>query len=616
MFFLGILGVLQILALPGLITTRILKLRLRWVAQLMAVICTSLVVNYCLVFFLTTIHIYYQWLGLSLVLVEVIALVFLYRNDLKKPIEILFERIINSAKELFQEMIAFFTDKTEQSKLFLIIKVFYISFCLLLAYIALNWIIKLFLWNLGSVFNSYDTIAIWNRWSISWANNMLPSGTWRYPQLIPTSWSMIYLLMGDTSIQFFNKAIMPLFSLFILLMTSDLGFLKKNPGFFIGTGITYLAIKRFLGPFVIEGLADIPCAFFAYAAVYFLIVYKNEHSFQAHWGHLPYLIAACAAGAAVTKQVGIIFLALFSILFIQFLIFPNIKKNKKKTLKQLLVLTVIILIIVAPWYVYKQIMIWQGNEYSEVQMIIGATQNAFQSSSISTRFVDSFSMLGKYFYLLLMLIPLSFFINPLLRAINLFLVLPLFISWIAFASYDFRNLAVAIPLLGMNAGISIHFVMRKIFRFIKIIPTNKIKNYYILGIFFIFIALIGYFYYTDEYLEFNQIEQTMNTFAPSINQKLIASLENKEKDFYILTNYPLDHLPGMEGKKIPFVFNNYEDYQFTMNATKIDYLLVPNYADQDILKEINSKIENGEFILIFEDNSWIPYRFIQINQME
>jgi len=115
---------------------------------------------------------------------------------------------------------------------------------------------SLIIWNTGSVFESYDTIISWNKWAIDWANNSLPTSTWRYPQLLPANWSIIYVLMGTTTVQFFVKAMMPFFTLFILLMIIDLGFAKSNPGFFIGSAITYFVIKKFLGPFVIEGLAD------------------------------------------------------------------------------------------------------------------------------------------------------------------------------------------------------------------------------------------------------------------------------------------------------------------------------------------------------------------------
>lgn len=55
----------------------------------------------------------------------------------------------------------------------------------------------------GGVFTNWDAVVSWNQWAISWALNEFPHGTYNYPQLLPISESISYVLMDSTGIQFF-----------------------------------------------------------------------------------------------------------------------------------------------------------------------------------------------------------------------------------------------------------------------------------------------------------------------------------------------------------------------------------------------------------------------------
>jgi hypothetical protein len=613
MYILGILGILQVFFMPGIVLLRTINHQTRPVAYTMGVIVASLVFNYCLVFLATALHVYSRVLLSLIIACEFGLIIWQYRKVLNKPIDHWLVKIRKSSAAALNKWSGFFQSNPETSSLNIFIKFFYICLCLMLAYVSLNWILKLLIWNLGSVFNSYDTIVIWNRWAINWANNSLPGSTWRYPQLLPTNWSIIYVLMGDTSIQFFAKAIMPLFTFFILLMTVDLGFAKKNAGFFIGAAITYLAIKKFLGPFVIEGLADLPSAFLAFSAIYFLFISQIDKQSTENKIEYAVLIVLGAAGCAVTKQAGLLFLSLFSIIYFLFFVKPLFKENSKKANKLILTTVLLILIIVVPWYLYKQVLIWQGLERSEIQMIVGATKHAFNYLSTKDQLLEIVKLLGKYFYLLILLIPLSFFVEPMITTLNLFLIFPFFIIWGIFASYSFRNLAIALPIFGISSGISLNHVFNYAFKIFKKVSIGKLKIKYYLIILIILITITGFFIFPDDLLQTKQLEQVMNTFSPSINQKLVSALEGEKNNFLIITNYPIDNLPGMAGKKIGFLFNDFDSYQLTLESAKVDtiYLLVPNYSDQRIMDDIYKKLETGEYTLIFEDESWIPYLFIK-----
>ena len=613
MYILGILGILQVFFMPGIVLLRRINHPTRPVAYTMGVISTSLVFNYCLVFLATALHMYSRVLLSLVIACEFGLIIWQYRKALNIPIDHWLEKIRKAGAAALNKWAGFFQSTSETSSLYFFIKILYVCLCLILAYLSLNWILKLFIWNLGSVFNSYDTVAIWNRWAIDWANNLLPKSTWRYPQLLPTNWSIIYVLMGDTSIQFFAKAIMPLFTFFILLMIVDLGFAKKNTGFFIGAAITYLALKKFLGPFVIEGLADLPTAFLAFSAIYFLFISQVDKQSTENKIRYAILIVLGAAGSAVTKQAGLLFLLFFSIVYFIFFVKPLFKENPKRTNQIILITVLLVLIIVIPWYLYKQVLIWQGLEKSEIQMIVGATGHAFNYISTKDQLLEITKLLGKYFYLLILLIPLSFFVEPMIRAFILFLVFPLFMGWGIFASYDFRNLAIALPVFGICSGISLNHVFNYGFNILKKVSIGKLKIKYYLLILSVLITITGFYFFPYDLLQRKQLEQAMNTFSPSTNEKLVSALKGEKNDYLIMTNYPMENLPDMAGKKIGVLFNDFDAYQLTLQSAKVDtlYLLVPNNSDQRIMDDIYEKLETGEYTLIFEDESLITYLFIK-----
>jgi hypothetical protein len=614
MFFLGIIGILQVLFIPGLIVLPMIKLRIRPMAYFIGVVSCSLVINYCLVFLLTVFHLYLRFSLFIVIAFEIVLIIWQNRKVLDKPIEYWIEKIRRSILVSFKKWAVYFQNINGSSSLIIIIKIIYIIACLILAYISLNWIWKLFTWNIGSVFNSYDTIASWNKWALDWANNSLPGRTLYYPQLLPVNWSIIYLLLGDSSIQLFAQAIMPLFTLFILLILVDLGFAKKNAGFFIGSFITYLMLKKFLGPFVVEGLADIPSAFFALGAIYFLLLSQAEGSSFVYKKEYSIFIAICSAGCAVTKQTGLLFIFLFSIVYFLFFIKPLFVKNSAKIIKILFPAFLIIIIIVVPWYLYKQVMIWNGFEPFEIQGIVGTTAITYDALRISNLITEISKLLGKYLFLFILLIPSSFFLEPIIGAINFFVIIPFFISWGIFASYDFRNLSIALPIFGLCSGLSLNLLIEYCFNIFKKISFEKMHLKYILILVIILIIIGGTFFLPDDFLRKKQIDQVMNTFSPSINQKLITYLGKEKNDFTIMTPYPLDNLPGMKGKKIGVLFDSFADYQLSVervSKTVELYFLIPKYSDQQIMEDINNKLETGDYVLIFEDDSWNKYLFIK-----
>ena len=611
MFFLGALGIVQVLFLPGLIFTSIIDFPKRFLERLFISIAASMVINYCLVLLLTVCHIYVRPVVIVLLLAEAGMLIWLNRRALNTPIEASFLLIKKAFNDFVERWRNYFNNASEGSAFEAVLKFLYILICLLLAGVALKWILKLFSWNLGFVFNSYDTVAVWNHWALSWAENRLPSSTYRYPQLLPANWSLMYLIMGNSDLQFFAKSYMPLFTFFILVMMVDLGFRKKNAGYFLGAVVAYLALKKFLSIFLIEGLADMPTAFFAFTALYFLILHHDDPRDDAYIKNAAMGVLA-GAGAGGTKQVGLVFFALYCVLCLIFIVRPLFHDDRKRTIRLIWVVLAIVMIVVIPWYTYKQVSIWLGVDESEVGMVMGATNYTFRSDDIPLRFREISQTMGKYFYIFMLVIPFAFVIDPLTRAISLLIALPLFVFWGVFASYDFRNLAVAITVFSMCVGLNMQWLVDKGYSLIRKIRFEKIRWGIVLSALLILLLLVGRFIYTDDLLMEKQTEKVVKTFSESINRKLLDALADETGDYQILTNYPLDYLPGLDGHKHSSVFTDYQSYLEDINNRNIDFLLVPNYADQQILDDIQQRIDAGEFQLIFSDDTWIPYQFVRI----
>ena len=611
MFFLGALGIVQVLFLPGLIFTSIIDFPKRVLERLFISIAASMVINYCLVLLLTVCHIYVRPVVIVLLLAEAGTLIWLNRRALNTPIEASFLLIKKAFNDFVERWRNYFNNASEGSAFEAVLKFLYILICLLLAGVALKWILKLFSWNLGSVFNSYDTVAVWNHWALSWAENRLPSSTYRYPQLLPANWSLMYLIMGNSDLQFFAKSYMPLFTFFILVMMVDLGFRKKNAGYFLGAVVAYLALKKFLSIFLIEGLADMPTAFFAFTALYFLILHHDDPRDDAYIKNAAMGVLA-GAGAGGTKQVGLVFFALYCVLCLLFIVRPLFHDDRKRTIRLIWVVLAIVMIVVIPWYTYKQVSIWLGVDESEVGMVMGATNYTFRSDDIPLRFREISQTMGKYFYIFMLVIPFAFVIDSLTRAISLLIALPLFVFWGVFASYDFRNLAVAITVFSMCVGLNMQWLVDKSYSLIRKIRFEKIRWGIVLSALLILLLLVGHFIYTDDLLMEKQTEKVVKTFSESINRKLLDALADETGDYQILTNYPLDYLPGLDGHKHSSVFTDYQSYLEDINNRNIDFLLVPNYADQQILDDIQQRIDAGEFQLIFSDDTWIPYQFVRI----
>jgi hypothetical protein len=506
-----------------------------------------------------------------------------------------------------------FPDVGDQENKFLIaLKNFLLLISFVIALIALEWMFRFFRYNLGEVFNTWDAVVSWNRWAVDWASNQFPVRTEDYPQLIPTNWAMIYQILGTSQIQFFSKAIMPLFPLLILLLLFGMGFETRNPAFFLSIEVARLIIKKFSGDFISAGYVDFALSFMVFLAFTMLYLsYKAKPLNE----KMNYVILSLifVSGSVVTKQPG--FFGLFCILFISIFL---IQRGELRTIlsiykKQILILALIIFIIVVPGYGYKGIQIILGIENTHLLGALEHTNQVHNNQSLFANLIPGLKSLGNYLYLVLFIIPSLFVIEKFWRVIAIFVVLPYVALWASYASYDPRNLTMMYPFIALLFCLGLFGFIFLVLSFFQKIKLEKISLFLVL--FFLGLVIISLnFIFSKDTLESRQIEKQKMIFSTELNTNLYDYFSNNEMNGKILTNYPVNYLPGFENSQVSFRFDDLNYLQTRLFVEDIGYLLYPTNISDEEQRFINDLESQNLINQVFETDSWIPYKFAVITK--
>ncbi|HKJ27462.1 MAG TPA: hypothetical protein VJ965_07475, partial [Anaerolineales bacterium] len=268
MFVFGILAVLQITFIPGMILLKLLKIRWRWLQGLLLAFGLSMVANYVLVLTLVTLRLYLRGVVVAVFALELLALVYFYRDTLTRRLAQTAADWLAQGQEFFRSLAAGLAAGEEDHPLsrFLVrlVSVVLVVYALSMVW----WGVKVFINGLGMVIDHWDAVTSWNTWTRAWAANSVPTTFGQYPQLIPSNLSLPYVFMGSDRLQFFNTAVMSLFTGAILLLLFDLAVQHKRVGYFAAIIAAQFIIKNFAGIFMNTVYVDIPLGFFAFVAVY------------------------------------------------------------------------------------------------------------------------------------------------------------------------------------------------------------------------------------------------------------------------------------------------------------------------------------------------------------
>jgi hypothetical protein len=602
MFFLGILSIFQIAALPGILILKLISVKGSLIQRVVYTFALSLIANYCLAFILAAVGLYNRWSMFLICTLEITAVLWLYRDDIKKPIAPILRNanvsLKNTVYSIFPHKDAQMIGQEEN-----LLNTLLVLGSLGLAISSILWVFKIFIYNLGTVFNAWDTIVSWNSWATQWASGSIPLNSRLYPQLIPANWSMTYLFIGETTVQFFAKGIMPLFPLLILLAIFDLG-LKRNPiGYFTGVTITRLLIKKFLAEEMTSGYVDLAVAFFAFLVVYVLINILDDMEHKQK--HLL-LGAIFAAGAAVTKQAGAYILIIFPIL-----VYIRVHPLDMKTWKKYLRVFFLISLIPAIWYILKGIIILSGRDFPELRELVELSSATYGNSGILHQLIAAFTHFDWYLLFFVVILACFFRLSPINRTLTLLLIIPYPMIWAWFAGYDTRNLSIFIPVFGLVSGEALQEIYFAVSHKLRQSFLVNAKVYVLPILLILLLAVSGYLF-PEERLRNEQIELQKMVFSPSKNQQIYDLIAHEGSDTKILTNYPVSYLPGLENNQIFFAFQDYAKFLSLETDPDVEFIFLSNSANEEIKKHIDRKIEEGNFKLLFIDKEWVTYRMIQI----
>lgn len=441
MLLLGMIALIQTIFLPGRLILYFADIKTQSVIQkYIYIFALSLFANYSLVTILVLLKIYVSAVMFSIIFVEILIIVFLIA---KKRIIITDTPNLNS---LYKSVKVLLSQNT------LLIKTIIISSLTIIIFYF-----SLLIANIGTIFYFTDTVnnIHWNTWALDFANNILPQHSSHFPQLIPSNWSISYLLIGKSNIHFFPKSIMPLFFLGNVLMFWDLAITKRNYVFLIA-----LIVYGLFGPiiynlvFIADGNGDLPVSFFAFLSFYAYLK-RSENKYDLREYILVFLFASTAAG---TKLAGFYIFIFISAICLYYLI-NNYKKLKTSDYTFLVTSIIIILSANLFWYYLKpNVMVsslhqpeWLAKNYSDV--LSNALHLIYYNLGLP---VVAFFVITIAFSLL----------DKRARWISIIMVLPPIVLWMFKYSSDFRNLSFVVPFLAYVSS----------FGLIKIIEIAKNKK--------------------------------------------------------------------------------------------------------------------------------------------
>lgn len=617
MFLLGICSIFQIIFLPGFLVVKPLNIQGK-IRILIFSFALSLIINYLMIFLLVTLGLYTRPIVLIIFAFEMLVLLIMIYPLLNQPII-----TVNMNSTVFRDYLKKTINNIKHNPYSLIPFLLRVTIITLAAFTILWYAMQLFL-NVGQVFSSWDTVVSFNPMAVSWSESKLPiESWWRYGQLVTSNWSLTYIFTSS-KVEFFAKSIMPLFSLYILLLMLDLALRQKSLGYYLGIVTTGILLKIFLGDYISTGYADIPVSFFIFLATYCLIV-SYHASDLAIKKKVLLLGFAFSFGAMSIKLIGQLIAFIYPLL--AFLIFlKDIKSMKPSDKFKIIVPIFVALVIIAIFFVAHPHYI-----YSEIAFLKNRIHQ-FRSAKEALQVIST--KIAPIYIFLFIAMPLFFsFFDRRYRLIIVTLTCPLTCAWIFYNRpddiYDFRYLGPAIPLIALSVGKGIEdmaslaqkvwqkFTKTHVINMQAAIENNgtvlynnteqqkplfRIKLFEIL-IFLAFFLVVPALRYDRSSLVDRQFSLQQRIGYGNINTMLYDYKKQNNISGMIATNYQyLGYLPGLEKFYKFNVFKVYKEYDNDRKDPNVHYILICNFpnwgVDQKIIDDIINRRKTGEYQVI------------------
>lgn len=458
-YFLGLVGVLQIMLIPGLLLYRLLndvQHKNFWM-NLPLILSLSFIFNYFMVVGLTTFHYYIPHVLRSIVGAELVLLILSYPRFWNLP--------MTTARYNFQ----LFGRKNKQSNQYTKIY-FAVFFLVLLLFIGL-WINS---W--GQVFGIRDPAVSYNPWAIEWSNNQFPTYTWHYPQLLTTNWSIAYVMMGTLPLhvvlEMFPASLNLVFPILFVIIFLDLFRKEHNRGYLL-SGILLSLFMASAWTYISHGHMDWVCAFLnllSLKLIYELSVHPQK---KIPWRSYIQIILVISA-AALSKPAGITTLVLAPLLFATLVRFDTVKRPEILLLYSYVLLALLVL----PWYIYAEYHeTLSSNHGADLLFLIWGifrltSWPSYISQALAVGWIPLVFLLATFFFSKSL---------PRFWRFVFYFYSPYFFIWAFLYSYDSRNLDILLPILTTCVGliishhdIDISFTNYLTTKFHKVSQLNKL----------------------------------------------------------------------------------------------------------------------------------------------
>ncbi len=610
----AIVSFFQLTFIPGFIFLKFFRLRnTGFLGTIIYSFGLSLLINYLLVYHLALAGIYVPAAVYAILAIELILAVIL----------VLKKRLILSGRlylDLSSEMRSFPQNIMPVLSILAILGSFYFFFA-----------------DYMGVFTHWDAVFSWNRWAIDWYLNDIPQLTYLYPQLIPANWSLSYMMMQDSSLQFTARSIMPLFAILVPVIFFDLYLQKKKMAFPVSIIFFSILVLLYSIPYIDSGYVDFASAFLSAAAFHAMLATDKEKP-ESRQVLVAFMLASAAAAA---KQAGFIILV-FAIIWFIWLMAVNRQALERKVILKNALAVLLVMLISLYWYIIKAADIARGRDFSTLRFLL---VDIHHDAGIWERFLSGLELLRANPVFLLVLAALSFMalFDRRSRWFTLGITIPSFLLWAFFFSYDDRNIIMTFPFLAWSGASGTIFLLEKIgaekllARFsskypglFKRRPDIRIKlwprHVSLLLAFSIILALIFLAGAYGETLKEDQVRKQKNIGDSTINEMLYEYMEHNGIEGRIITDYYwVTALPGFEDADGKIFLEN-DRFVILSNSDSYD-LIDPNtladedtfgflisdmyFRDESFRDSFQPKIASGKYSLIFSING---YHFLRIDR--
>lgn len=585
---LGFCALIQIAFLPGYLLVRALRWSDGALQTLLLSFALSLLINFYLVALLVALHIYITPVVLAIFFLEVTAALAWPRADAQ----------ISAAWKADIARITRFGEELWQGSWF--IRVVKLAIIILAAQALLEagrevtgrW---------GAIFSVWDEVTSWNKWAMNWSANHWPDRTMCYPQLFPANLSLTYLFLETDRLWMFAKGLMPVFPVALLLLLVDLALRTRRFGFVLAIVFTSCLTKTIIHDARVLGYADGPLTFLIamglYACILEYLAASPKYDGQSRDKYLAPILAAAAALTKITGWFACVALALLAW-----------RWRGRRTLgtstpcRWLARWLAIAILLPLPWYIFSQVCLIKPIDYkinsTEVLTFSHRGRNATERMAFG---LDMLVRNGGLSGVLVLGLSLTALASRTWRWPAL-LGGAWYLIWSLGMSYDTRNLAPAIPFLGIAAGMGVADTLRERTRGRILLTLAAI--------------LFGLAAANKADALFAQQAAKQETIGDAdVDRTLLQYLDQHGLDGKIISNYNfMPYIPRLKFDYVHDYFHDLDEFQENLASSQARYILFNReWCNPAVYDFIDRKIQAGVYSSLATVGRWNFIRMTPTN---